>query len=145
MADSPETNTHGVLKLTVSTNGAKLAESVGVVSVAVSKPVNKIPTARIVVLDGDMPDQDFPVSNTDDFKPGTDIKIDAGYGQSEETIFQGVVVRHGIKIGADNYARLVVECQDKAVGMTIGRKNANSVDSKDSDIITKLIGNCSGL
>ena len=29
--------------------------------------------------------------------------------------------------------------------MTIGRKNANFVDSTDRDIITKLIGNCSGL
>ena len=145
MADSPETNTHGVLKLTVYTNGAKLAETVGLVSVAVNNPVNKIPTARIVVLDGDMPNRDFPVSNTDDFKPGTDIKIGAGYGQSEETIFQGVVVRHGLKIGADNYARLVIECQDKAVGMTVGRKNANYIDSKDSEIITTIIGSYSGL
>ncbi len=145
MADSPNTNTSSVLKLTVYTNGAKIADTVGIVSVTVTKNINRIPTARIVVLDGDMPNQKFPVSNSDDFKPGTKIKIDAGYDQSEETIFQGIVVKHGIKIDSDNYARLVVECQDSAVAMTVGRKNANFVDSKDSDAIGKLIGAYSDL
>lgn len=145
MADSPEAKSSGVFRLTVYSDGAKLADTVGVVSVTVNKPVNKIPSARIVVLDGDMPNMDFPVSNTDDFKPGTPIKINAGYGSNEDTIFQGIVVRHGIKISGDNYARLIVECQDEAVGMTIGRKNANFIDSSDSEIITQLIGSYSGL
>jgi Rhs element Vgr protein len=92
-----------------------------------------------------MPNQDFPVSNQDDFKPGSEIKIEAGYGGQQEAIFSGIVVKHGIKITGDNYSRLVVECRDKAVAMTIGRKNVNYIDSKDSDIVSTLIGNYSGL
>jgi len=145
MAESPEINGSGVVRLTIFSNGTQLDDSIAIVSVTVSKTIKKIPTARIVFLDGDMPNRDFPVSNTDDFKPGSEIKINAGYDENEETIFQGVIVKHSIKITEDNYARLVIECRDKAVGMTIGRKNANYVDSKDSDIITKLIGNHSGL
>jgi len=104
-----------------------------------------VPFAKLVLLDGDMPEQNFPLSNSDQFKPGKIIKINAGYDDDEETIFEGVVIRHGIKMGADNFSRLVIECRDKAVAMTVGRKNANYIDSKDSDVITTLIGNSSGL
>lgn len=145
MADSPALDSTGVVKLTITSDGSPLADSIKIVSVEINKSINKISIARIVVLDGDMPDDAFPVSDADSFKPGAVIKISAGYDQTDESIFEGVVIRHGIKISGANYARLVIECRDKAVGMTIGRKNANYVDQKDSDIITKLIGNCSGL
>jgi Rhs element Vgr protein len=146
MASSPAISGGGsVVRLSLFSNGTAVPGTTQVVSVSVRKTVNRIPVAEIVVLDGDMPQKDFPVSNADHFKPGRAIKINAGYGSDEETIFEGIVVKHGIKITGDNYSRLIVECRDKAVGMTVGRKNANYVDSKDSDIITKLIGNCSGL
>jgi len=145
MPSSPEVDGSGVVRLTVFSNGAKVADTVKIISVAVNKSINKIPAAKLVILDGDMPTRDFPVSNEDDFKPGREIRINAGYDNDETTIFQGIVVRHGIKIAGDNYSRLVVDCRDKAVGMTIGRKNANYVNSSDSDIITKLIGNYPGL
>lgn len=145
MADSPDLNASDVLRLTITSNGAQLDDSIQVVSVAVSKATSRIPLARIVLLDGDMPEQDFPLSNSDSFKPGAEIEIKAGYDQDEESIFQGVVVKHGIKISGGNYSRLVIECRDKAAGMTIGRKNANYIDSTDSAVISRLIGNCSGL
>lgn len=145
MSDSPALNSSGVIKLTIFSNGAQIDDSIAIVSVLVSNSINKIPQAKIVLLDGDMPEKDFPISNSDAFKPGSEIKINAGYGQDEETIFQGIIVKHGLKITGDNYSRLVIECRDKAVAMTLGRKSANYIDSKDSDIITKLISNYSGL
>lgn len=145
MADSPNVDGDSVVKLTVFSAGQALQDSVQLLSVEINKAINKISRARIVVMDGDMPGKDFPVSNTDDFKPGTEIKINAGYDQNEETLFQGIIVGHGLKITGANQARLVIECRDKAVGMTIGRNNANFVDSKDSALITTLIGNYNGL
>ncbi len=145
MADSPTLNSSGVIKLSILSEGSQIDDAIQIISVSVTKAVNKIASARIVLIDGDMPERDFPVSNSDAFKPGSAIKINAGYGQDEETIFEGVVIKHGIKISGDNYSRLVVECRDKAVAMTIGRKNANYIDSKDSDIIATLISNYSGL
>ena len=147
MASSPTITGGGsVVRLSLFSNGTAIPGTIQIVSVSVKKTINKIPLAEIVILDGDMPGKDFPVSNTDVFKPGSTIKINAGYGSAqEETIFVGVVVKHGIKITGDNYSRLVIECRDAAVAMTIGRNNANYVDSKDSDIITKLIGNYSAL
>lgn len=145
MAESPNTEGSGVVKLTVFSGGSKLEEKIQIISVEVCKGINRVPKAWIVVSDGDMPEKDFPVSNEDTFKPGAEIKIDAGYGDEEETIFEGIVVSHGIKITGNNFSSLVVECTDKAVAMTVGRKNANFVDKKDSEIITTLIGNSSGL
>lgn len=145
MAESPKGHGSSVVKLTVLSKGRKIADAIQVRSVTVRKAINKIPTAEIVILDGDMPEKTFPVSNTNTFKPGAEITINAGYDQEETAIFQGVVVKHGIKITGNNDSRLVVECRDKAVRMTIGLKNANYVDSKDSDVITKLIGNYGGL
>jgi len=145
MPDSPTLNSSGVLKLSIFANGSEIDDSIQVVSVSINRTINRIPHATIVLLDGDMPDRDFPLSNSDDFKPGSEIKINAGYDQSEETIFQGIVIKHGIKITGANYSRLVIECRDKAVAMTVGRKNANFIDSKDSDIIIKLISGYSGL
>lgn len=145
MPDSPNLNTEGVVKLTVYSEDKPIDQTIQIISVSVSQAVNRIPQAKLVLLDGDMPKQDFPVSNGNTFKPGSKIKINAGYGSKEETIFQGIVIKHGIKISGDNFARLVVECRDKAVAMTVGRKNVNYIDSKDSDIISKLIGNYAGL
>jgi Rhs element Vgr protein len=144
MADSPVVDSEGVVRVTVYSNGKKLPEAVEFFSVTVHSSINAIPWARIEVDDGDMAKGEFPVSDGADLKPGSSISISAGYGDKEETLFEGVVVRHGLKITGDNYSRLLIECRDKATRMTVGRKNANYIDQKDSDIIGKLISN-SGL
>lgn len=138
MANSPNVSAEGVMRVTVSSNGTKLPETVGLVSVSVSRAANAIPFARLVVADGDMAEQQFPVGDGELFKPGSAISIKAGYQDNESTIFEGIVVRQGLKITGQNYSRLVIECRDKACAMTVGRKNANYVDQKDSDILSTL-------
>ncbi|MFM9969262.1 MAG: type VI secretion system tip protein VgrG [Burkholderiales bacterium] len=145
MAASPRDQADGVFRLSVKSGGQALAETIEFVSVSVNRTVNAIPYARLVILDGDMPGQTFPLSEKDAFKPGAVINISAGYGDQESTIFEGIVVRHGIKITGANDARLVIECRDKAVAMTVGRKNVNYVDKKDSDILQAVVGSYSSL
>lgn len=145
MADSPALKGGGLVRLSLTSDGDALPGTVQVLSVSVRKSLNRIPVAEIVVQDGSMPEKKFPVSDADHFKPGKKIKISAGYGQSDDAIFEGVVIRHEIRISGKNFSRLVIECRDATVAMTVGRKNANFVDMKDSAIITKLIGNYSGL
>ncbi|VVD60376.1 type VI secretion system tip protein VgrG [Pandoraea anhela] len=139
MADSPALNTSAVLKLSITSGGSAIADTIRVISVDVERAVGRICQARIEILDGDMPDNDFPVSDLETFAPGNAIVISAGYGSSATQIFDGVVIRHSIKISGNNEARLIVECRHKAVKMTIGCNNANYIDSKDSDIISQLI------
>jgi Rhs element Vgr protein len=145
MSVSPADKSSDVVKLSIFIDGNQMNETYQVVFVSVVQAINKIPYAKITLLDGDMPDQDFPISNSADFMPGSEIKINAGYGQDEETIYQGIVVKHGIKVSGNNDSRLIIECRDKAVAMTVGRKNANYIDSKDSDIISSILATYSGL
>jgi Rhs element Vgr protein len=144
MTDSPQLGAEGVVRVSVFSQGQRIPDTVMLISITVNRAINKIPTAKIVVQDGDMTTGKFDVSDADLFKPGAVVKINAGYGADEETLFDGIVVKHSISITGDNKSRLLVECQDKAVRMTVGRKNANYVDQSDGDIISKLIS-ASGL
>ncbi|MBB1487164.1 type VI secretion system tip protein VgrG [Oceanospirillum sediminis] len=144
MPDSPIKNSSGVISYSIKAAGSAIKDSIRVVSIDVYKAVNAIATAMIVIQDGDMPEKDFPISNEDTFKPGNEIEIAVGYGGDNETIFKGVIIRHGISIAGHNDSRLIIECKDKAVGMTLARRSNNYVKKKDSDIISALIGNCSG-
>ncbi len=127
----------------VLSEGEELPGKYGVKSIVVEKEVNRIPYAQIVILDGSAPEQDFKLSNENLLIPGKEIEITAGYHSEEETIFKGVVVKHNIKV-RNGSSYLIIECKDKAVKMTLGRKNKYFYESKDSDIIEELIGN-SGL
>ena len=144
MADSPLLGSTGVLTLNILSDGSALADTIQIVSVETNCSVNKIPFSKIILLDGDVPTGDFPVSDADSFKPGAEITINAGYDSDTKTIFKGLVIKHSLKI-AENGSTLIVQCKDSAVAMTVGRKNANYVDSKDSDVMRGLVGNYSGL
>ncbi len=65
-------------------------------SIDVEKEINRIPTAKIVVRDGNPASQDFALSNQDLFVPGKEIEIRLGYHSDEETIFKGIVIRHSL-------------------------------------------------
>lgn len=132
--------TPDLITFKVMSGGTELPGKYGVKSIVVEKEVNRIPYASIVILDGSAPEQDFKLSNEDLLTPGKEIEITAGYHSEEETIFKGVVVKHNIKI-RNGSSYLIVECRDKAVKMTLGRKSHYFYESTDSDIIEELIGN----
>ncbi|WP_167619850.1 type VI secretion system tip protein VgrG [Maribellus sediminis] len=118
--------------------GEELSSTYQVLSIAVQKEINRIPWAKIVLLDGDPAQQDFVLSNESFFVPGKEIEIKAGYHNEDETIFKGIVIRHNLKIRSDK-AQLEIECKDKAVKLSIGRKSKYFYDSKDSDILEEII------
>lgn len=120
-------------------DGEELSKSFQVMNVVIEKEINRIPTARIVLLDGDAASQEFKLSNEELFIPGKEVEIKAGYHSDEETIFKGLVIKHNLKIRSSQ-SYLIVECKDKAVKLTIGRKNKYFYESTDSDIIEEIIG-----
>jgi Rhs element Vgr protein len=140
VADSPILGSDAILRVTVFSEGTAIAEQFELISVNVQRSINMVPHARLVLRDGDVALREFAVSDTAAFRPGVTIKIDAGYGDVQSTLFEGVLVKHGIRVDGDNRGRLILECRDKAAAMCVGRRNANYVDQTDSDIISKLIG-----
>jgi Rhs element Vgr protein len=120
-------------------NGEELSGAYSVMNISVEKEINRIPTAKIILLDGNPSDQDFVLSNQDLLIPGKEIEIKAGYHSDEATIFKGIVIKHSLRV-RPNQSFLIVECKDKAVKLTIGRKSKYYYESKDSDIIEEIIG-----
>ncbi len=145
MPDSPLINSEGSVNIKIYSDGAIIDDSYRVISMDISKRINRIPYAKIYFADGDMPEGDFPLSNEDIFKPGKEITVEAGYDTEAKQVFKGIVIKHGIRISGNNSSQLVVELKDKAVKMTVGKTNANYTDSKDSDVISNLISNYDGL
>ncbi|QJW89135.1 type VI secretion system tip protein VgrG [Spirosoma taeanense] len=127
-----------LVTFTIRVNGEALSRTVGVLSIVVSKEVNRIPTARLTLADGDPARSEFSLSNQDTFVPGNEIEITAGYHSQEALIFKGIIIRHGIKI-RNNYSQLLVECRDVAVKMTVGEKSRLFADSKDSAALETIL------
>lgn len=140
MPTSPLLDAEGPVRVSVLSNGVDVSERTQLVSVTVHAAVNRISSATLLFADGDMPTQSFPLSDKRDFVPGAEVEVKAGYGDVETTIFKGIVLRHGLRIAGRNDARLAVDCRDKAVKMTVGRRNAIFRDKTDADIMQSLIG-----
>lgn len=109
-----------------------------ILSITVSKEINKIPTATITLKDGIPNKQDFPISNQDTFKPGTPIEILIGEPAGKQTVFKGIVTKHGLQVRKDKPSILTVECKDEAVRLAIGRKSRFWLDKSDSEIFQKI-------
>ena len=127
-----------LVTFTVMVDGEALSGVHSVLSASVSKEINRIPVATIVLADGEASKQEFDLSNEDLLIPGKEIEITAGYHSDEETIFKGIIVKHSIKVRS-SVSMLIIECKDEAVKMTVGRKSKYFYDSKDSAIFEEII------
>ena len=114
-------------------------QTIEVLSIVVEKEINRIPTAKLVIKDGDVAEQSFPVSDQDLFLPGKEIEIKAGYHSDNEPIFKGVIIKHNLKIRSSD-SLLLIECKDLAVKLAVGRRSKYFYDSRDSDILEEIIG-----
>jgi len=140
MPTSPLADSADLVSLTILIDGKAIADTYEVVRVRVQREVNRIPSAQIVLNDGNPAQETFEISESNDFVPGKEVEIKAGYQSNDTTIFKGVIVKHSIKIRSDSSV-LVVTCYDKALKLTVGRKSTLFVKQKDSDVLSKLIQN----
>jgi len=144
MASKPGDNSTSLVTFKVYSEGSAVEDSIEFVSITVTKEVNRIGSATLEIVAGDMPDQDFPISNKGTFKPGTAIKVEAGYESENDTIYEGIVMSHGLRISGAG-SLLVIECRDYAIKATAGRKNAVYEKKKDSEVISAIAGAYSDL
>ncbi|PCK08962.1 MAG: type IV secretion protein Rhs [Alteromonadaceae bacterium] len=131
----------GIVTYVVKVKGSAIADTIQLYALHVEQRVNRISTATITILDGNPTTENFSVSASDTFIPGNEISIEAGYNSKNTLIFSGIITRQSIRIGANTGPMLEVECKDKAIKMTVGRKNTASGKIKDSDAMKKLISN----
>lgn len=134
----PTPATPDVCTVSVLVDGSEIPGSYHVLAVSVTRELNRIPTAVIQLRDGEASRSTFELSNSDHFVPGKKIDIQLGYRSQNESVFKGIVVKHGIKVRKSG-SLLIVECRDEAVKMTSGVKSRYFSDKKDSDIMEEII------
>lgn len=128
------------LRLTVKAGGQVIKDYYPLISVYVLHEINRISSAEIIFIDKIENSNELPLSDSEDFIPGNELEILAGYGSDEvQTIFKGVIVRQSVKFSAGGI-NLIVTCRHKAVMMTFNRKEQRYENKTDSDIITEVIG-----
>lgn len=135
----------GLVTFVIKVGGNAITDGLRVLSVNIEKRVNRIPVARIVILDGDAATGKFSASSSDTFVPGGQISIEAGYDTNNTVIFQGIITGQSLRLDTHSSSTLEVECRDAAVKMIVGRKCLSFSQQKDSDIISSVIGTYSGL
>jgi phage protein D len=129
---------------TVKAGGTALDGSYAVEAIEIAREVNRIPRATIILQDGASAKQDFEISSETTLLPGVEIEILGGYSSTEAVLFKGIVTRHRIELGKRR-SRLVIECKDAAVRMTLARISRSFADQSDGDVIEGLIGGWPGL
>lgn len=138
----PTPATPDVCTVAVLVEGAEISGEFHLLSLVVVRELNRIPTATIHLQDGEASKATFKASNTAHFIPGKRIEIRLGYRSHNDRVFQGIIVKHSIKI-RKHASLLVLECRDPAVKMTSGAKSRYYTDKKDSDIMEEIIGSYS--
>src|SRR5262245_55164164 len=124
----PSSEPKSATTFTLLSNGNEVSRAYQVLSIVVTRELNRIPAALVMLLDGEASRQTFNISNQPDFEPGAELEIKAGYRGTDETIFKGLVIRHSIKVRKSTSV-LVIEAKDKAVKMTTQVKSGYFKDT----------------
>ena len=120
-------------------DGQEFMQAFKVKSIVIMNEANRIPRATIVLLDGDVSQQMFALSNQDFFKPGKMLEIDLGYDTNAEPVFKGIILKHAIQIRESNASYLEIECKHPAVKLTVNKRNRFFYDSTDKNAISQLL------
>ncbi|MGN6394805.1 MAG: type VI secretion system tip protein VgrG [Mucilaginibacter sp.] len=129
----------------IKIEGTEIPRTLQVEGLVIDKGVNRIASAKFIIIDGDAAGQQFAASNDALFIPGKNIEILCGYQSDVYTLFKGVIIKHNLKLRGSG-SQLVVECRDKAIAMTLARRNKYFGENiKDSDAITQIAGQYSGV
>jgi Rhs element Vgr protein len=139
--NTPLSKSYDVVRFTIMINGSKINDRYPVMSISVDSGINKIPSAEIVLLDGDPASRDFTLSDSNDFIPGNTIIISAGYDTGAEVvIFDGIVLKHGIKIDGGSNSTITVSCKHEVIKSTFNETDSRTFDNDDTEdsIIQKV-------
>ncbi|MGB6152071.1 MAG: type VI secretion system tip protein VgrG [Pricia sp.] len=120
-------------------DGEAFARNFKVKSIVVLHEANRISRAKILLLDGNVSDQDFSLSNTDFFIPGRELEIDIGFENDVQNVFKGIIVRHGIKVTDTNTSTLEIECKHQSVKLTLNKKNSFFYNKSDKQIVEQIL------
>ena len=127
-------------EFTVKAGGEVVPREHQLLAVSVTVAVNRIAAAKLVYVDGAASTGQFPLSDSDLFKPGQRVEILAGAGRDSTSVFIGKVVRQGVRVREAAASQLVVECRHAAMKLSVADRSADYFDQSDSEVIEALLG-----
>jgi len=122
----------------VTVGGTPLPDYFQLVVLVVSLEVNRIPSARIELNDGDSAKRDFSISGGEVFKPGLAVQIELGYGSATEPVFSGFVAGQRIRMATSGRYFLQVDVLHNVAKLNVGRNSAVYNDQADSAVLSNL-------
>ncbi|MEY4903214.1 MAG: type secretion system tip protein VgrG [Bacteroidota bacterium] len=122
----------------VTIGGTSLRDIMDIMSIEITLEINKVAIAVIEVAEGNHSKNEFKHQSI--FEPGKEVEIKLGYKLKPKTIFKGIVSKTNIKIKDESHSAISIHCSDKAVKMTLNRKNELYKDKKDSDVVQEIAG-----
>jgi Rhs element Vgr protein len=130
----------GIPVATIKSENQELDPTIELTSLEIHRELNRIPEAKLILLDGSVAQRKFEVSNGAFFALGKKITISLRYEDDDTdiTVFAGLVVRHAVETGADG-SQLRVELKDAAFKLTRQRKSAVFRKQSDDEAIGKVI------
>ncbi len=135
----PDRSQQDVVTYDILSDGQVVDPGLQIMSIVTNKEINRVPTAKIVIRDGDASEETFAVSNQEFFVPGKKMEIKVGKDRTNLLIFKGIVTRHCVKVTESGQSDLVVECKDESVKLTIGRHSRYFENMKDNEVIDEII------
>lgn len=124
----------------VKVNGEPLPGTYGIVTLDISRAINRVPTASVVLLDGDASGQDFEISSGGQLVPGNEIEIEGGYSGNVSTLFLGIITKQRIRIKQKGESLLYIEAQDPAFRMALDRKSKYFFEMTDDSLFSEIAG-----
>jgi Rhs element Vgr protein len=134
----PQNVKGAAVTFTVKIGGQAIPATFEVYSLNVLKEANRVPSAKVTLIDGDPSKQKFKASDDALFVPGKSIELFAGHQSKEDLLFKGIIVKHAIAVRRNGSSQLKLECRDTSFKMTLGKKSFQFKDVKDSDIANDL-------
>src|SRR5688572_3808768 len=139
------TSSHDVVSHDLLIDGSAINPEYQVISISVSKEINRIPLTKITIRDGEASKNTFEISAKNDLVPGKKITVKVGRDGTNSQVFEGLIVRHAIKVKANGQSELQLECFDETIKMTLGRHSRYFEKMKDKAVFEELVRKYPGL
>ncbi|PKB20044.1 ATP-binding protein [Janthinobacterium sp. 64] len=114
----------GLVSMTVTLNGHAMPDDYAVESIHVTRELNRLGTARIVLADGDPSTGGFELGTADTLLPGVMVEVAMGYHPNTSTVFKGIIVKHGVRMRGQGRLQLVLSCTEVAIEAPVQADNS---------------------
>jgi Rhs element Vgr protein len=128
-----------IVTATLLSDGKIMDPYYEVLSITITREINRIPWAQVVLLDGDAAKQEFTISRSGFFALGQSVEIRLRYeGEKDVSVFKGIILKQRLENGLEG-SRLTLEFKNTTFNMTHQQRSQVFYQKTDADIIVELL------